>query len=433
MTDRCALLYCAVLLALQGCAAGPAPVKQAPAELTEKFSSKAEPLPSECTMADALSVAWYRHPAMQRAQHLVAAQHGTRVQAGLWPRPDAKIFILDKTAETETGVILAQKFELGGKRKARVSEAAAKVFLAETEMMAEWATIKANVKRSFARLAFRRQSVALYGQIESAAAEYAAISASLHKAGKLPETKVVEARQHEALAKAAVIAEQAKLRDAALDVLLSIGVADSEPPVRFTADLITPTVPAGYDELLKQAREGSPQLAVARVEAEVAKASQALARAARSMDTTIGLTFKDFSRDDFRDGSAVGAQVSFDLPIWNRGQGSVVAGDERAAAAKANEQLVELALARKLSRFLSDYTAWQAKSDVYTKDVLPLEEKNHRIAENKYKSGTTAKLGLIESQRRLAVRRIEHLQARFMLSVAGIELERIVLSYLPQD
>ena len=433
MTDRCALLCCGMLLLLSGCAAGPAPIQPAPAEISEEFTSQDEPVPAECTLAEALSVAWYRHPAMQRAQHLVAAQHGERVQAGLWPRPDAKIFLLDKPNETETGVMLAQKFELGGKRKARVSEAAARIFLAEAEMRAQWSVIKTNVKGAFARLAFRQQSSTLLVKIERIAKDYTAMSASLYRAGKLSETKLIEARQREALASSAVVEAQARLRDATQDVLISLGVSDSESPVSFTCDLVALPVPAGYEVLLEQARKGSPKLAVARVEAEVAKASRALARAARSMDATIGLTFKEFSRDEFEGGSAVGAQVSFDLPLWNRGQGSVVAGDERASAAEANEQLAELGVARELSGLLSEYTAWQAKSDVYEKEIIPLEKKNFRLAENKYKSGTASKIGLIEARSSLEVRHLEYLQARFMLSIAGIELERIVLSHLPQD
>ena len=433
MTDRCALLCCGMLLLLSGCVAGPAPIQSAPAGISEEFTSQDEPLPSGCTLADALSVAWYRHPAMQRAQHLVAAQHGARVQAGLWPRPDAKISVLDKPYETETAFVLAQKFELGGKRKARVLESSARVFLSQAEMRSQWSAIKANVESAFARLAYVRESSALRGKVEKIAAEYAATSASLHRAGKLPETKVIEARQRAALAKAAVIEEQAKLRDAEKDVLLAIGVSDAEPPVSFTCDLVSMPVPAGYKELLEQARKGSSDLAVARVEADVARASRALARAARSMDTTIGLTFKEFSRDELDGGSAVGAQVSFDLPIWNRGQGSVVAGDERALAAEANEQIAELGVAGELSELLSEHTAWQARSDVYAKDVIPLEKKNFRLAENRYKGGTASKLGFIEAQRRLELRHLEHLQARFMLSIAGIELERLVHSNLPQD
>lgn len=434
MTDRSASLCCVMLLLLSGCAVGPAPIQRAPAGLSEVFTSRDEPLPSECSLVEALSVAWYRHPAMQRAQHIVAARHGARVQSELWPRPDAKLYVLDKPSEREMGVDIAQKFELGGKRKARVSESAARVFLAEAEMREQWSSIKANVKRSFARLAYLRQSSELLGLVEQIAADDAATSVSLYGAGKLPESRLIEARQREALARAAAIEVQAKLRDAEKEVLIAVGVSVAEKPVSFTCDLVNLPVPAGYEELLEQARKGSPKLAVARVETEVARASQSLARAARSMDATIGLAFKEFSsKEGDEGGSAIGAQVSFDLPIWNRGQGSVVAGDEMAAAAESNEQLAELGVASELSALLSEYTAWQVRSDIYAKEVVPLEEKSFRLAESRYKGGSASKLGFIDARRSLELRHLEHLQARYMLSVAGIELEQIVLSNLPQD
>jgi outer membrane protein TolC len=156
-------------------------------------------LPSPFSVTEALTYAWGAHPAMNRSRHLVRARHGYQAQAALWPNPVVGGGFQDEPGKKVRGIVsLAQKFEIGGKANARVSVAAANIFLSETELIETWSALRAEIKEAFVRLEYARLNAKLTQQVAQATQEQLDLTIGLFKAGKASETQTMKLTQQAA-------------------------------------------------------------------------------------------------------------------------------------------------------------------------------------------------------------------------------------------
>jgi outer membrane protein, heavy metal efflux system len=430
--NRTALLLC--LLALPACdAAFAPPARPQPVAATRPAAAPATPqahqpdLPDPLTIEAALAYAWQHHPAMGRARRMIRAKHGLRVQAALWPNPTVMGTLLEEPdRKTQMTVILAQKFEIGGKAGARVSTAAAGIFLSEAELIEVWSDLRADVKEAFLRLAYARQQRALAEQIARTDRERLDLAAGLFKAGKASEAQTLQITQQAARSRTTFEQSASRVEDASRQVLAAIGrLPDGEAHEVDCALHVKSPLAEEFIELLSTVNENNPQLATARAQTAVASARWRLARTKRWSDVTVGLGYRRTDYDTGDDGHGVLLEASMPLTVWDRNQGNIAAAREEIRASRREQEAAALIAARQLSDLFSQRQRWRMEREALDKRILPAAERELVLAEKSEAGGKVPKLDVLKLSREATVLRLRQLEVQLLEAVATVQLEKI--------
>ncbi|MDP6635600.1 MAG: TolC family protein [Phycisphaerae bacterium] len=384
-------------------------------------------LPSRLTVSEALSHAWRLHPAMQRARRIIRAKHGYKAQAALWPNPVAGATFIEEPNKKTRGIVsLAQKFEIGGKADARVSLAAANVFLSEVELIETWSALRAEIKEAFVRLAYAQANAALTRRIAAADQERLDLAMGLFKAGKASESQTLKLTRQAARSKAAFDQSPSLTADATRGLLVAIGSRLNTKAPTFVCSLDVKSPLAGeFDALLKTAEATNPQLKTARAQTAVARAQLRLAKTKQWSDVTVGMAYYQTEYDTSADGDAFRASVSAPLPLWDRNQGNIAASKQNIAASERQRQLAALTAARQLSQLFSQRQRWLVELKSFDETIIPAAAREQKLIRDALAGGKASKLDAIKQGRELIALDLRKLELQLMVAVATIQLENI--------
>ncbi|MCP4377945.1 MAG: TolC family protein [bacterium] len=384
-------------------------------------------LPSPLTVSGALAHAWRLHPAMFRARHMVRAGHGYQAQAALWPNPVVGgTFMEEPDKKTRAIVSLAQKFEIGGKADARVSVAAANIFLSEAELIETWSALRAEIKEAFVRLAYARSNAALTEQIATADQEQLALASGLFKAGKISESQTLKLTRQAAKSKSAFDQSPFLVADAVRGLLATIGRHPNTKAPKFVCSLdVDSPLSDEFDALLKSANATNPKLKTARAQTAVAHAQLRLAKTKRWSDVTVALAYYQTEYDTSGNGGAAHVQVSAPLPLWDRNQGNIAASKQNIAASDRQREVDALIAARQLSQLFSQRQRWQIELKSLDKTIIPTAAKELKLIRDAHAKGKASKLDVIKQHRALIALDLQKLELRLLVAVATIQLENI--------
>jgi len=394
-----------------------APAKQeTPEQLTGKFG-----------ISEALAYAWRRHPSMNRARHTILARHGQKAQAALWPNPVVGGAFQEEPGKKTRGIVsLAQKFEIGGKADARVSVAAANIFLAETELLETWSALRAEIKEAFVRLAYARAYRSLSEQVAAADSESLELATGLFKAGKASEAQTLKLTRVAAKSKSAFDQSEFLIADAMRSLLLAMGRQPSDDKPEFICSVDVDSPLAGeFGALLKTAQADNPKLRTARAQTALARAQLRLARTKRWSDITVGMSYYQTDYDMDSDGGSIRLDVSTPLPIWDRNQGNIAAAGQNIAASERQQQAAALTAARQLSLLLSQRQRWNVEIRSLSDKIIPAAERELKLIRDSLSGGKASKLDAIKQRRELKSLALQKLELQLMASVATLELENI--------
>ena len=384
-------------------------------------------LPSPFTVSQALGHAWRWHPGMYRARHMVRARHGYQAQAALWPNPVVGGAFQEEPDKKTRGIVsLAQKFEIGGKANARVSVAAADIFLSEAELIETWSAIRAGIKEAFVRAEYARLNRDLTERIARADQEGLDLTVGLFKAGKASETQTLKLTQRAAKSKSAFEQSAFLVSDADRGLLIAIGRQPHTKAPKLVCSLDVDSPLAGeFDALLKTANATNPQLKTARAQMAVAQAQLRLARTKRWSDVTVGMAYyqTDYKMDD--DGGSITVDVSAPLPLWDRNQGNIAASKQNIAASERQRQVAALVAARQLSQLFSQRQRWQTELKSLDEKIIPAATRELKLIRDAHAGGKASKLDAIKQRRELIALNLQRLELRLLAAVATIQLENI--------
>ena len=430
--NRTALLLC--LVAVPACEASFAPpARPQPVATTRPAPSRAASQVNEPDLSDpltpeaALAYAWQHHPAMDRARRMIRAKHGLRVQAALWPNPTVSGMLLEEPdKKTQMTVALAQKFEIGGKAGARVSVAAANIFLSETELIEVWSALRADVKEAFLRLAYARRQRTLAEQIARTDRERLDLATGLLQAGKTSEAQTLQITQQAARSRTTFEQSASRVEDASRQVLASIGRQPNgkTPDVDCSLNVESPLAEE-FIALLSTVNESNPQVATARAQTAVASARWRLARTKRWSDVTVGLGYRRTDYDMESDGRGVLLEASLPLTVWDRNQGNIAAAREEIRASRREQEAAALTAARQLSDLFSQRQRWRMELEALDKRIIPAAGRELALAEKSEAGGKVPKLDVLKLARELTVLRLRKLEVQLLDAVATVQLERI--------
>ena len=153
-----------------------------------------------------------------------------------------------------------------------------------------------------------------------------------------------------------------------------------------------------------------------------------LAKTKRWSDLKVSVAYRNTHYEEMEGGTghALIAGVSADLPVWNRYQGDVAAAREHIVASRRAEEVTALNVASKLSEILAAQQRWTAEEEALRERILPAVEKRLALARDAFANGKASEIDVFARAREADALRLEHLQARLMLAVAAIQLEKAV-------
>lgn len=293
------------------------------------------------TLADSVKRAFDVAPELRAAEAGIAARSGDLTQAGAWPNPSVELSGDDRLGQED------------GRGGADLTRIALTQPLPLRRVARERAVAEANLDSAREGLRLRRLSLELetaraFHALQAAAAKRRIAAEHLqhvesfpggaHKSGTDRLVRYLAPLERQRLT---ILIEDARQIVAATDrewqgalinyrALLALP-ADASVEV---APLALPAAPASLASLT-QALDAHPELAVARKEAEAARAGVAVAESQRLADPELNLfRERDYLAGGRRDVTGIG--VSVQIPLWNDGGGRVARANAETGRAQAN-------------------------------------------------------------------------------------------------
>lgn len=381
----------------------------------------AEPAPPFATLLNASADT----PRAQAIAADVAVAEGLAAQARARPNPVASVLTENVAgsapyagfAGAETTLQIAQPFELGGKRAARIAAGLANRTLAQT-------------RAETARLAYAHDLALAYAgveiaerRIERAADEVAQaeadtrIARALVDAGKEPRLRGLQAetalgglRADLELTKANRLAALARLSALAGREIPFTGISES------LIEQVPPGLPVGP---AAPTHYSAYRTALAESEAAARRVRVEETRIAPDITATLGVRRLE------REGATallVGASVP--LPLWDRNRGAIAAARAEAHGAAARAEMARLDAAAGAAGAAAQVEAGQRRVET-ARRFLATAEEGYRLGRIAYEAGKAPLSELISARRNLGAARTQVLDALADRFTAFANLARI--------
>lgn len=378
------------------------------------------PLPPTLTLDQALDEAAARSPAIIAARAEVEAARARLRQAGVRFNPELGVDVenfagtgpYSGLSGTETTVSINQRLDLGGRRRARVSAAEAKLTAQELRLAIAEADLAQAVREQFATAVAARERLGLAQENEGRARELARIAGVLVDAGREPPLRAIRARSAAAQAAAALSAAQAA-DDAARRTLAAL----------FGVDVAPQSVVGSLGEV--RATDVSPRqtLEVRLASAEVAVAETEIdqERAARRLDPSVGVGIRRIQETGDQ---AFVAGFSMPLPIFDRNRGNIEAAQADARAAEARLNNIVAQASARIGNARANLAAADARVEALEQAAIPEAGEALRLAQLAYQAGKIDLIELLDAQEAFASAQNELIEARLARAQAVAALAR---------
>jgi len=364
------------------------------------------------TLSELEQLALRHHPALVRAEALVGAAQGRRLQAGLPPNPsigyEGQQIGSGGRAE-QHGVFVEQEFRLGGKRQLDQTVAAREVALAR----GDWDTRRLQVLTEV-RIAFHEAAIALR-HVESAqdlvkiSSDIERAVATLYQAQEVTRAAWLESRLETESARLMQKKAEERYVAARRKLAAAVGIPDLPPrPLQAEADDLPE--PQDFEDLWRRIRAASPELLRASRAVEHARAvlQRACAEAVPNLTVQGLVNVIDNGVDGTTNG---GISVSLPLPIVNRNQGAVMQARYELSAAENAVRELELNLRERLAEVYARYRDAWAEAERYRSTILPTAAEVLDLTRKSYQAGEANFADLLLAQRSYVQKQVEYLEA----------------------
>ena len=288
------------------------------------------------SLDDALRRVKRTSPALRALPLRIAAATSRIEQAGAWPNPSLS-FEAENVGGTFSGfdrselsLLIAQEFELGGKRSRRADVATGESNLIKRDAHARGLDLFLETKARYADIVHAEERLRLRAAAERVVAELAESAETRVRSGAtlLADAALASA----ALAHARNAIAEAEAERASARVALSTLWGDArgfDEPVSRTLEPVVAGVPA--DSAAAWAGR-SPAVRGLEAEAGTRRAEAALERSLRVPNLTLAAGAR---RIELEDANTFLFTVGFPLPLWDRRGAAVQAADAQLRAAEA--------------------------------------------------------------------------------------------------
>jgi cobalt-zinc-cadmium efflux system outer membrane protein len=372
-----------------------------------------------------------RSPALRKARHEVDAVESRRITAGrrLPSNPVLELGLAhrrtdDGRTDLDRGIDLAQSFEVGGQRGARLATADAELRAAQARAAAIEREIVSAVLGAAVTVMQAREDLRFASDETAAASMLVAVSAGREREGlgSSFDHDLAEAARIEALRRE----RDARRTLAGAEAALALLVGED---VRLAKDATTPPAfsPAAELPVLEeQAMATRAEVVAGIAEVEASRAQLTLLRRERIPDITIAASLR---HEEF--GTIVGGRLSLPLPLFRRNQGEI--GEQAARTGQAEVAAGDSRL-RVRMEVRAAHLAWEQTAAIFAEvpaDLEPRLAADTRSLRDAYARGAMPMTALIAAMREVYAARRAVAAARLEATITSFELARAVGASLP--
>lgn len=379
------------------------------------------------TLQQALALAFDANADLSAARREVEAVDATIVQAGVRPNPDVSLLVEDTRHDTRSTTLqVNQAIELGGKRAARIVAATSARDVANAELHAKRADLRAAVLTAFFDVLTAQERVRL-ADVSVELAQRATVAAARRvTAGKVSPVEETKAR----VAEATIGLERNQARSELASARKRLAATWGNPVPRFEQvqgqwDTL-PELPAWSDLAARVAT--APAVARARREVDRRGALAQLESSRRTPDVTFSLGVKR-SEELGRNQAIFGVSIPF--PLSDRNQGNVQEALRRTDKARDELSATESRLSSDAAQAYERLQTARQETDTLQRDIVPGAQSAFDAATKGFEFGKFGFLDVLDAQRTLLLAKSQYLRSVSDAHRAAAEIDRLLGEPLP--
>lgn len=360
------------------------------------------------TLDSALRTAIQNNKELRAARLSVEVARARLVQSGLWPNPRLEIgrttdAPFHNQGENSTSIAFSQDFPIAGRLSRQKDVARVDVARALAEVNDAERKLAGEVADTFYVLITLDKQIEVRNQLISIDEQLVKTTADRYKAAEVSEldanTAMLELQRLnqeriELMTRRATLAAQ-------FNQLLG---RQGDIPVSLDETLPSQASLPGLTELQRKAIESRPDLREVLLKVDRAQAEQALASASRWEDWTLSLgeqqerLFIDGGPPQNTD-KILMLSLSIPLPLFNRNQGNVEAARASATQASESASALKFRIATEIANLYHEVERLDGVLASYTGNMLPLSDRNVRLAQQAYQQGQIGITEVVQAQR----------------------------------
>lgn len=374
------------------------------------------------TLEYALGLAASYNPTLAASANEVKATEGGILQARTLPNPEVALSMEDtRSATRSTTAQINFPIEMGGKRAARTDAAQRTRDVAQANLAAIRADIRATVTSAFFDVLIAQEGLELAKASADIAAKGVTAAARRVAAGKISPLEETKARIEQANAGLELAQASAALEGARR----SLAALWGSPNPRFAevqGDMLAlPSRPS--PEELVESLDASPTLVASKLEMERSKAIIDVERSKQYPDVTLSL---GAIRDNQENRNAAIIGVSIPLPLFDRNQGNIYEATHRAGKAQDEYVATQVRLSSELRQAATRLSVSRNAALALRGTVLPGAQRAADAATTGFEAGKFSFLEVLDAQRMLFQARIRYLEALGATYQAAATIDRIL-------
>lgn len=387
------------------------------------------------TLEDAQRLAAQSNPTLRQAEAEIRAAKARTQQSGLYPNPS-----IGYTGDEirggsfnggKQGFFLQQTVVTGGKLGKSRSVFEQETRLAELEAEEQKTRVETSVKIAFYRVLAAQELLEFRRDLSQIDLLYQGSQNELFNAGQVDETEKLETEVEVQRLHLAAFEQENTLREQWRRLAAVIGQPDL-PQVTVAGDLEHGWPEIDEQQVLDTIAALSPATRIA--DAASARAAAEIARAKSQVIPDLqlrgGLEYNNepLGTAPFATGWDGLAEVSVQIPLFNRNQGGVAEARAELDRSQLEKQRVQLVLRERAASILDQYATSKTVAAQYRDQMLPLAKKANALMTEKYGQMLAAYPRMLQVRRRHFELQAEYVQVLETVWTTGIALQGFLLT-----
>jgi cobalt-zinc-cadmium efflux system outer membrane protein len=387
------------------------------------------------TLEQAQQIARDNNPTLRQAEAEIRAAKARQQQAGLYPNPTVG-YTGDEirggsVGGGKQGFFVQQTIVTGGKRTLAREVFGKEAKLAEIEAEEQKIRVQSAVKMAFIRVLAAQELLDARRDLAAIEEDNAETQRRLANAGQADDTEVLTAEVDAQRMRMAARMQENTLREEWRSLAAVLGQPDL-PLTTVTGELQRDWPELNEEQVVETIAKESPAIAIA--DTNALRALAVLARARKESVPDIQLragaeyNHETLGSVPFAKGWEGIAELSVELPIFNRNQGNVAASRADSERTEQERKRIALTLRERAASAVDQYANARLMATVYRDDMLPRAKKAYSLMFEKYGLMLASYPRVLEVQRKLYELQTEYIMALEAVWTNGIALQGYLLT-----
>jgi outer membrane protein, heavy metal efflux system len=387
------------------------------------------------TLNEAQQIARQKNPTLRQAEAGIRAAKAREQQAGLLPNPIVG-YSGDEIRGGEAGggkqgFFIEQRIVTGGKLSKAKAVFAKETSLAEIEAEEQKIRVETAIRMAFYRVLAAQELSDARLQLAQIAESSAETARRLGNTGQQDETEILEAELQAHRLRLAARIQENSLREEWRALAAAMGDPELEQQT------VSGDLEHGWPELNDQAvleaiTKNSPAVRIA--DAAASRNAMEVLRAQREAIPDLrlrgGLLYNNevLGSVPHATGWEGTAEVSMEIPLFNRNQGNVAAARAEGDRAEDEKRRIALTLRERTASVLDQYANARLIVEQYGQELLPRAKKAYELMDQRHGEMTASLPRVLETQKRLFELHTEYVSALESVWTTGIALQGYLLT-----